>query len=76
MIEVDILIVLNIILVPLVSLYAWWNKRLDSRIEKLEQRFAEVEITHAVHQTQLQEIKADIDKIDIKLDKILDRLGK
>lgn len=74
--EIHILVVLNLILGPLLALFAWWNKKLDTRIDRLEQRFADVEITHAVHKTQLEEIKIDIDKIDIKLDKILERLGK
>lgn len=66
--------ILGYLAAPIVGLFAWLGKRLYNRLDALETKVNELDKTHAVQQMQLAELKADIQSIDRKLDKILDKL--
>lgn len=59
---------------PIAGLLGWLGKRIHNRIDKLENKVAELDKTHAVQQAQLADLREDIHNIDKKLDKILDKL--
>jgi len=59
---------------PIIGLFAWLGKRLHNRIDSLEQEQKENKIEITILKTQQLDIKEDIQKMDEKLDKILDRV--
>lgn len=59
---------------PIAGLFGWLAKRIHARIDHLEHKVNELDKTHAVQQAQLADLKEDIESIDKKLDKILDKL--
>ena len=70
-----------LLLGPLVGLFAWLGKRLHTRIDKMETQIIELDKSDAIQRTKLEDIKDDIksldnkqDKMDIKIDKILDKV--
>lgn len=62
------------LIAPILGLFAFIGKRLHTRLDYLEQKVNQLDKTHAVQQAQLADLKEDIESIDKKLDKILDKL--
>lgn len=67
---------------PILALFGWLGKRLHSRLDAVENEnralrllLAELDKEHAVQAAQLLDIKTDIANINIKLDKIIDKLS-
>lgn len=65
----------GIIIAPILMLFGWLGKRLYNRVDAIEQKVAELDKFQAVQATQLLDIKQDIHNMNIKLDKIIDKLS-
>ena len=68
--------ILGIILTPVVGICAFVGKRLHKRLDEVEANNKNRDIKIAILETQYKDIKEDIQKIDVKLDKILELLPK
>lgn len=65
-----------ILIGPLVGLFAWMGKRLHNKVEENTREITQLKVNDAIQQTKLIDIKEDIQGIDKKLDKILDKVRK
>ena len=59
---------------PVIGVFAWIGKLFHRRVSLIEHKVGLLDKDSAVHQAKLIDIKEDIHNIDIKLDKILDKV--
>lgn len=59
---------------PLLALFGWLGKRMHGRMDKLEEKYSELDKRTAVQSIKIDAIQRDICKIDNKLDQLLNKL--